>query len=62
MEFLGFLSTCLSLVCPRQDVKRPVGFACDSVLACSLEYALTIVFNFCNYYDICFMISEQCDI
>ena len=31
LEFLGFLSMCLSLMCSRQDVKRPVGFVYDSV-------------------------------
>ena len=25
LEFMGFLSSCLSLIWPRQDVKRPVG-------------------------------------
>ena len=32
LEFLGFLSVYLSRICPRQGVKRPVGFVCDSVL------------------------------
>ena len=27
----GFLSICLSLMCPRKDIKRPVGSAYDSV-------------------------------